>query len=56
MAIRLHEIHPSVVHFPLALFPASVLADLAGRLTGNRALMRLGAALMPWAAGSACSP
>lgn len=24
MALRVHEAHPSVVHFPLALFPASV--------------------------------
>ncbi|HEX2197909.1 MAG TPA: DUF2231 domain-containing protein, partial [Burkholderiales bacterium] len=53
MALRLHEIHPSLVHYPLALFPASVLADLFGRLTGSRGLMKTGAALMPLAAGSA---
>ena len=53
MALRLHEIHPSIVHFPLALFPTAVLADLAGRLTGSTALMRLGKRLMPVAAGSA---
>lgn len=53
MALRLHEIHPSIVHYPLALFPASVLSDLFGRLTGSKGLMRTGAALMPIAAGSA---
>lgn len=53
MALRLHEIHPSIVHYPLALFPAAVLADLAGRLTGSRGLMKAGATLMPIAAGSA---
>lgn len=53
MALRLHEIHPSVVHFPLALFPASIVADLLGRITGSRSLMALGAKLMPVAAGSA---
>ena len=53
MALRLHEVHPSIVHFPLVLFPAAVLADLAGRLTGSTALMRLGKRLMPVAAGSA---
>jgi uncharacterized membrane protein len=53
MALRLHEVHPSLVHYPLVLFPASVLADLLGRLTGSRALMSLGARLMPIAAGSA---
>jgi uncharacterized membrane protein len=53
MAVRLHEVHPSLVHYPLVLFPASVLADLLGRLTGSRALMSLGAKLMPIAAGSA---
>ena len=53
MALRLHEIHPSLVHYPLALFPASVFADLLGCVTGSRALKRLGAKLMPLAAGSA---
>lgn len=53
MALRIHEIHPSVVHYPLALFPAAVVADVLGKLTGSRPLMRIGAALMPVAAASA---
>lgn len=53
MALRLHEIHPSLVHYPLALFPAAVVADLLGRLTGSRTLMSVGKGLMPIAAGSA---
>lgn len=53
MALRLHEIHPSLVHYPLALFPAAVLADLLGRVTGSRTLMSIGATLMPVAAASA---
>ena len=53
MPLRLHEIHPSVIHFPLALVPASIFADLLGRMTGSRALMALGKKLMPVAAGSA---
>lgn len=53
MALRLHEVHPSLVHFPLALFPAAIAADLVGRITGSRALMALGRRLMPVAAGSA---
>lgn len=50
MALRLHEIHASVVHFPLALFPAAWVADLTGRLSGNPSLMRLGGKLMAWTA------
>jgi uncharacterized membrane protein len=52
MAMRIHEIHPSLVHFPLALVPAALLCDLAGRLAGSRALMTAGAKLMPIAAAS----
>lgn len=52
MPIRIHELHPSFVHFPLALFPAALVADVAGRVSGNRWLMKLGARLMPVAAAS----
>lgn len=52
MAIRIHELHPTLVHFPLALFPVALLADIAGRLTGHRGLMKLGSRLMPVAAAS----
>lgn len=42
MAMRLHEVHPSIVHFPLTLLPLSIGADALGRLTGNERLMWLG--------------
>lgn len=42
MAIQLHEVHPSVIHFPITLLPLSVGADAIGRFTGNRKLNWLG--------------
>ncbi len=42
MAVRLQEVHPSLVHFPIALLPLTVAADLAGSLTRNRRLSWLG--------------
>ena len=53
MAMRLQEVHPAIVHYPLALLPLSIGADLLGRLTGSEALLALGRATMPVAAGSA---
>ena len=50
MTMRIHELHPTLVHFPLALFPVALLSDIAGRLTGHRGLMKLGSRLMPLAA------
>ena len=32
MSMRIHELHPSLAHYPLALFPAAVIADLVGWL------------------------
>ncbi len=52
MAMRIHEIHPALVHFPLALAPLSLFLDLAGRIAGRRSWMRAGARLMPVAAAS----
>ncbi|HJV51192.1 MAG TPA: DUF2231 domain-containing protein [Noviherbaspirillum sp.] len=52
MSIRIHEVHPTLAHFPLALLPVAFLADLAGRLTGRISLMRIGRFLMPAAAAS----
>lgn len=50
MPMRLHEVHPSLVHFPVTLLPLAVGADTLGRLTRSRRLMWLG----KWAmAGSA---
>ena len=53
MAVRLQEVHPSVVHFPIALLPVAVGADLLGRVTGSARLSELGRMLMPVAAAGA---
>jgi uncharacterized membrane protein len=45
MAMKLHEIHPSIVHFPLALLPASLALDTIGQLTGSRGVMNVARAL-----------
>jgi uncharacterized membrane protein len=52
MAMRIQEVHPSLVHLPIALFPTAIAADALGALTGSRTLMGFGKALMPLAAGS----
>ena len=53
MSLRLQEIHPSLVHFPIALLPAAIGADLLARLTDNQRLADAGRVLMPIAAASA---
>ena len=52
MAMKLHEMHPALVHFPLALFPISIGADLLGRATDNETLMEVGRNTMPLAIAS----
>jgi uncharacterized membrane protein len=52
MAMRLHELHPTLVHAPLVLTPFAVIADLVGSATRNTALLSFGRRLMPWAAAS----
>ena len=42
MAIRLQQMHPALVHLPVALLPLAVCADLLGCATGNRALFSFG--------------
>lgn len=49
MAMRVHEVHPMLVHFPIALLPTAIAADAVGALTGNRSLMETGKTLMPLA-------
>ena len=44
MAIRRQEIHPTLVHFPLALHPLAVVTDSLGYLSGNRRLKKSGRA------------
>lgn len=38
MALRLEQLHPAVVHFPVAALPLAVGADLLGAATGSRRL------------------
>lgn len=53
MTMRIQEVHPAVVHFPIALFPTAVAFDAVGLLTGERSLMDTGRRLIPLAAASA---
>lgn len=53
MPMRLQEIHPALVHYPLTLLPAAVGVDALGRMTGNQSLMDFGRRAMPFAAASA---
>lgn len=55
MAVRLREIHPAVVHAPIALLPLAIAADVLGRLTHRRSLREAGRHLMPIAAASAAA-
>jgi uncharacterized membrane protein len=52
MAVRLQEVHPSIVHYPLALLPVAVGADLVASVTGSETLAEVGRTLMPIAAAS----
>ena len=51
--MRLHELHAAVGHFPLALLPASLGFDLAGRGSGSEPLLKAGRTLAPWSAAGA---
>ncbi|MBY0397248.1 MAG: DUF2231 domain-containing protein, partial [Thermoleophilia bacterium] len=53
MTMRIQEIHPAVVHFPVAIFPTAVAFDALGLLTGDRSLMDTGRRLIPLAAAGA---
>ncbi|MFI5250636.1 MAG: DUF2231 domain-containing protein [Gemmatimonadales bacterium] len=55
MAVRLREVHPAVVHAPIALLPLAVAADVLGRVTGRRSLREAGRHLMPVAAVGAAA-
>ncbi len=55
MAMRLHEVHPAIVHFPIALLPVAIGADLLGRLTGSQTLKDIGRIAMPIAAAGAAA-
>ena len=53
MAIRTHEVHPAIVHFPITILPLAVGADLLGRATGSQALRSIGRWGMPLTAATA---
>ena len=53
MRIRLSEVHPAVVHFPIALLPVAIGADALGLLTKSRDLHAIGRIGIALAAGSA---
>ena len=42
MAIHLQEMHPALVHLPIALLPLAVGADMAGSVTGNDSVLSFG--------------
>ena len=51
--MRLQEVHPSIVHFPIALLPVALGSDALGALVKSDALLGAGRRLMPVAAISA---
>ena len=53
MTIRLQEVHPALVHFPIALLPTAIAADAIGELAGSDPLLEAGRRLAPIAAASA---
>ena len=55
MAVRVREIHPAVVHAPIALLPLAIAADVLGRITHRRSLREAGGHLMPIAAVGAAA-
>lgn len=50
--MRLQEVHPALVHFPIVLLPAALAADAVGAATASRPLLDAGRCLMPAAAAS----
>lgn len=53
MAMGLQEIHPAVVHMPLALAPLSIVSDLAGFAADDPSLEAVGRATIGLAAAAA---
>jgi len=46
----LHELHPAVIHMPLALLPTATVADVIAVATGDQAWAKVGRRL--WVAGT----
>lgn len=40
--MRIQELHPALVHFPITLLPSAVAIDALGRATGNETLLETG--------------
>jgi uncharacterized membrane protein len=53
MTMRLQELHPALVHYPIVLLPATLGADALGRVTGDETLLEIGRRGIALAAGSA---
>jgi uncharacterized membrane protein len=53
MAIRLQQMHPALVHFPITLLPVAVGADLLGSITGRKSLHSVGQKTVVLAAAGA---
>lgn len=51
--MKLHELHPALVHFPLSFFPLSLAADVLGDALDRDDLREAARLTMPLAAGSA---
>lgn len=52
MPIRLQELHPSLVHYPIALLPLAVGADLLARVLRRPAMARAGRSLWSLTTGA----
>jgi uncharacterized membrane protein len=50
--MRIQEIHPALVHLPIAFLPTSLLSDTLGKVFGSPWLRELGRNTMPLAAAS----
>jgi uncharacterized membrane protein len=53
MPMRLQELHSAAVHYPIAILPLSIGADVLGAITGNRTLAEVGRVGIALGAGSA---
>lgn len=52
MAMKLHELHPTMIHAPLVLLPAAAAVDLMAAQTWHPRTARLGARLWWWGTGA----
>lgn len=53
MSMGLQEVHPSIVHMPLAFAPLSIVSDMAGVVTDDPSLTAVGRATIGLAAAGA---